>query len=89
MAFTCAAIQMQMHRTDTSVNIATAERLVRQAASSGANIILIPELFESRYFCIEQVKKNLHNLWAHIKHHDNAPLNELLLNSDLCFCAAG
>jgi N-carbamoylputrescine amidase len=35
-------------------NVATAERLVRQAASGGAGIILIPELFEGQYFCKEQ-----------------------------------
>ena len=35
-------------------NVAKAERLVRQAASAGAKIILIPELFEGQYFCKEQ-----------------------------------
>ena len=35
-------------------NIATAERLVRQAASRGAQIILIQELFETPYFCKDQ-----------------------------------
>jgi N-carbamoylputrescine amidase len=35
-------------------NVAKAERLVRQAASGGAKIILIPELFEGQYFCKEQ-----------------------------------
>jgi len=34
-------------------NVAKAERLVRQAASAGAKIILIPELFEGEYFCKE------------------------------------
>jgi N-carbamoylputrescine amidase len=34
-------------------NVAKAERLVRQAASGGAKIILIPELFEGEYFCKE------------------------------------
>jgi N-carbamoylputrescine amidase len=32
-------------------NVATAERLLRQAARAGANVILIPELFETPYFC--------------------------------------
>jgi N-carbamoylputrescine amidase len=35
-------------------NVATAERLVRQAAGQGANVILIPELFETPYFCAVQ-----------------------------------
>lgn len=35
-------------------NIATADRLVRQAADRGANVILLPELFERPYFCQER-----------------------------------
>ena len=38
-------------------NIATAERLVRQAAAEGANVVLIPELFETPYFCAVQERK--------------------------------
>ena len=40
-------------------NIATAERLVREAAKRGAQIILIQELFETPYFCIEQDSRHL------------------------------
>ncbi|MEN9745657.1 MAG: hypothetical protein RL729_129, partial [Actinomycetota bacterium] len=46
---TVAAIQMSM-ATDVATNVATAERLVRVAAKSGAQVILIPELFEGHYF---------------------------------------
>lgn len=35
-------------------NIATASRLVRQAAAKGAKIILVQELFSGHYFCQEQ-----------------------------------
>ncbi len=35
-------------------NIDKAENLVREAAVQGANIILLPELFETRYFCKQQ-----------------------------------
>lgn len=35
-------------------NIARAELLVRRAAQAGAQIILLQELFETPYFCIEQ-----------------------------------
>jgi len=53
-----AAIQMSM-TTDIANNIATAERLVRSAAAQGAQIILIPELFEGLYFCKDQ---SIHDL---------------------------
>lgn len=35
-------------------NIAKADALVRQAAAQGANVILLPELFERPYFCQER-----------------------------------
>jgi N-carbamoylputrescine amidase len=44
---------------DVDKNIATAERLVREAAGKGAQIILIQELFETPYFCIEQDSRHL------------------------------
>lgn len=49
-----AATQMACD-SDEKKNIQTAEKLVRQAASLGANIILLQELFENLYFC--QVEK--------------------------------
>ncbi|MGI6855198.1 N-carbamoylputrescine amidase [Mesorhizobium sp. 1B3] len=39
---------------DAAKNLATASRLVRDAAARGANIILVQELFEGLYFCQEQ-----------------------------------
>ncbi|KAL2922791.1 N-carbamoylputrescine amidase [Bienertia sinuspersici] len=39
---------------DISVNVSSAERLVRTAHKKGANIILIQELFEGYYFCQAQ-----------------------------------
>ncbi len=45
-----AAIQMRMS-AQHSQNLAVAERLVREAAAQGAQIILLPELFEHLYFC--------------------------------------
>ena len=41
--FACAA--------DPAVNVATAERLVREAAAQGAQIVCLQELFETQYFC--------------------------------------
>ena len=51
---TVAATQMACS-WDRDANIACAEKLVRQAAGQGAQIILIQELFESPYFCQDQV----------------------------------
>ncbi len=50
---TVAAIQMQCTR-DVQENIDEAEKLVRQAAGKGGQIILLPELFERNYFCQER-----------------------------------
>lgn len=48
-----AAIQMQMTRV-VEENIAKADQMVREAASNGAQVILLPELFERQYFCQER-----------------------------------
>lgn len=53
-----AALQMSM-ATDVATNIATAERLVRAAAHDGAQVVLIPELFEGHYFCKDQRAEEL------------------------------
>jgi N-carbamoylputrescine amidase len=39
---------------DREANIAKADRLVRQAAGEGAQVVLLPELFETPYFCAVQ-----------------------------------
>ena len=39
---------------DVAANVATATRLVREAAARGANIVLVQELFEGLYFCQEE-----------------------------------
>ena len=50
---TVAAIQMKMSAV-ASDNINHAEALVREAAAKGAQIVLLPELFERPYFCQER-----------------------------------
>jgi N-carbamoylputrescine amidase len=50
---TIATCQMQM-TSDVNENIAKADKLVREAARKGANIVLLPELFERQYFCQER-----------------------------------
>ena len=53
-----AAIQMNCNpvgvKDIVQANIANADRLVREAAARGANIVLLPELFERQYFCQER-----------------------------------
>jgi N-carbamoylputrescine amidase len=57
MAVTLAAVQMAM--TDVlDDNVAAAERLVRRAAADGANVVLLPELFEGLYFCVDQLPEH-------------------------------
>ncbi|WP_203309245.1 N-carbamoylputrescine amidase [Sphingomonas beigongshangi] len=47
---TVAALQLGFS-SDIDANIANVTRLVREAAGSGAQVILPPELFEGEYFC--------------------------------------
>jgi N-carbamoylputrescine amidase len=53
-----AALQMSCE-WNVERNIAKGESLVRAAAARGAQIILLPELFETPYFCIEQDNRHL------------------------------
>ena len=62
-----AATQMACSN-DTDKNVSNAEKLVRQAASEGAQIILIQELFESQYFCMDQ-KEELFELSKPFENH--------------------
>jgi N-carbamoylputrescine amidase len=39
-------------------NLARVEKLVREAAAAGANVVLPPELFEGPYFCREERSEN-------------------------------
>lgn len=50
---TAAAVQMSMTKNPEE-NLRKAEELVRKAAAQGAQIILLPELFENLYFCQER-----------------------------------
>ncbi len=50
---TVACIQMSMG-DDSAHNLNAAEIAIRSAASLGAEVVLLPELFEGPYFCIEQ-----------------------------------
>lgn len=53
MEVTVAATQMACS-WDIDANVERAESLVRRAADDGANVVLLQELFETPYFCIDQ-----------------------------------
>jgi N-carbamoylputrescine amidase len=57
MKITVAATQMACG-WDREANIANAEKLIREAARRGANLVLIQELFESPYFCKDHLAKH-------------------------------
>jgi N-carbamoylputrescine amidase len=44
---------------DRDANVATAEKLIREAAGRGAQVILIQELFETPYFCKDHIARHL------------------------------
>ncbi len=62
-----SAIQMQMAE-NKSKNIKKAENFVHQAHINGAQIILLPELFESLYFCKDMDEKHF-SLASPLKHN--------------------
>jgi N-carbamoylputrescine amidase len=55
---------------DLPSNLDHAERLVREAAAQGAQVILLQELFATPYFCIEQNHRHL----ALAQEYDNSPI---------------
>ena len=66
-----AAIQMSMSQ-DKKSNVQKAQDMVKEAASNGAKIILLPELFEGLYFCKDMDEKYFE--WA--KEREGHPLIE-------------
>ncbi len=53
---TMAVIQAAFSE-DLEANLATIERLTREAAGQGAQVILPPELFQGPYFCVRQEER--------------------------------
>jgi N-carbamoylputrescine amidase len=53
---TVAATQMACS-WDRDANMARAEKLIREAARRGANVVLIQELFETPYFCKDHASR--------------------------------
>lgn len=61
MTKTTLAVTQMACSDDFAANVDKAESLVREAASRGAQIILLQELFEGPYFC----KKQNHEYFAY------------------------
>lgn len=59
MAKLTVAITQMASENDWAKNCDKGERLVREAAAKGAKLILLQELFDADYFCIEQHAKFL------------------------------
>ena len=62
------AITQMASENDWKKNCDKAEALVREAAKQGAQLILLQELFDGDYFCIEQHAKffkNAHEIENH------------------------
>ena len=65
---TVAATQMSC-TWDKVTNITKAEKLVREAHAQGAQIILLQELFETPYFCIE-INEDYHALASTLEENE-------------------
>lgn len=68
MGLTSVAITQMASDGDWRRNCDKAEALVRKAAAEGAQLVLLQELFDGDYFCIEQHArffKNAHQLESH------------------------
>jgi len=75
-----SAIQMSMSE-DKKANLSKAEILVREAHSNGAQIVLLPELFESLYFCKDIDEKYFS--WAKEKENNELIKHFVLLAKEL------
>jgi len=73
---TVASVQMSMV-DDLAPNVDAAEALIRSAAADGAQVILVPELFEGPYFCIDQVPEHLDRARPLAGHPTIAPFQGL------------
>lgn len=54
---TVALIQMSM-KNDTEANLSKAVKRIEEAAKKGADVVCLPELFKSQYFCQEEDSDN-------------------------------
>lgn len=75
MKVKAAAVQMQCS-TDPQINLKKAEEKIRAAAKDGAQIILLPELFEREYFC----QQRRYDFYAYATPVDENPAVKMAIN---------
>ena len=73
---TVAMIQMQC-RQDQQENLNKAEEMIRKAAEKGANIILLPELFDRWYFC-QQKRYDFYKFAMSVDEHPSVLMGKRL-----------
>ena len=66
-------IQMRMGE-DAAKNLAEAEARIAEAASKGANLVVLPELFLTPYFCQKEDPAPLFSLCSRGSALDASPL---------------
>jgi N-carbamoylputrescine amidase len=68
MSDVCLAVTQMASHGDWTKNCDAAETLVRAAHAAGANLVLLQELFDGDYFCIEQHTKFLNQSHEMARH---------------------
>ena len=79
---TVAALQTS-YGPDMAANIAKTERLVREAAAAGAQVVLPSELFQGEYFCVSQEEKWFATAFAWREHPATAAMQALARELDI------
>ena len=75
---TAAAIQMGC-AAEQEKNLEKAEKMIREAASNGAQIILLPELFDREYFC-QQRQYAFYKYAMSVDEHPSVRMGQRLAN---------
>ncbi len=79
---TAAALQTS-YGPDMAANIAKTEKMVREAAAQGAQIVLPSELFQGEYFCVSQEEKWFATAYAWREHPATLAMQALAKELDI------
>jgi len=78
-----AALQSSFVKSDIQANIGRVDRLVRDAAAAGADIVLPPELFSDHYFCKTQEEAHFATAFAWHEHPAVRAMQNLAAELDI------